>query len=143
MIRASFLLGMSLSLLTGCGPATSTVTGEVTYEGNPVEDGYITFAPVDGKGNDGGGKITNGKYRVEGIQPGTKQVKVIATKKVNFASNSDEMKAKADKALKAGKKDGLIDPADIIPDTAVGNNAKVEIAVGESQQNFALKKPAR
>lgn len=140
-----FTLAVALgaAALTGCGGAVATVSGSVSYDGEPVGDGYITFTPADGKGQDGGGPIANGTYSVTGLPPGPKVVKVIATKKVNFASTSDEMKKKADEAKKAGKHDGLIDPADVIPDNAEGNNAKIDLTVGENKHDFALKKPAK
>src|SRR5688572_29941450 len=45
----------------GCGAATS-VSGTVTYEGEMVNDGWVTFTPADGKGSEAGGKVTAGKY---------------------------------------------------------------------------------
>lgn len=138
----SLAVALGAAALSGCGGAVATVSGDVSYDGQPVGDGFITFTPADGKGQDGGGPIANGKYSVTGLPPGPKVVKVIATKKVNFASTSGEMAQKAEEARKAGKHDGLIDPADVIPDNAEGNNAKVELAVGENKHDFALKKPA-
>ena len=35
-----------LGLLPGCGSSTATVSGEVTYDGQPVGDGYVTFTPA-------------------------------------------------------------------------------------------------
>jgi len=133
----------SVLVLPGCGSSTATVSGEVTYDGNPVGDGYITFTPADGKGKDAGGPITGGQYKVEGVPPGPKIVKVTAVKKVNFASTSEEMKQRAAEARKVGNYDGLVDPADIIPEFAEGNNAKVELKSGAQEQHFHLKKPSR
>jgi hypothetical protein len=129
--------------LSGCGSSTATISGQVTYEGQPVGDGYITFTPSDGKGNDAGGQITNGQYTVAGLPPGPKVVRVIATRKVNFASTSAEMEAKAAEARKAGRFDGLVDPADTIPDDAEGNNQTVEVKPGQQKLDFNLKRPVR
>jgi|SRR5262245_27095467 len=53
----------------GCtrGPAVGTVTGDVTYDGQPVKDGHVTFTPVDGKGQTGGATIVDGKFKAEQV----------------------------------------------------------------------------
>ena len=143
MLPAIVALAGVAGLLSGCGPSTATVSGEVTYDAKPVEDGYITFTPTDGKGKDAGGPITSGRYRISELPPGPKVVKVIGVKKVNFASTSDEMMRKAAEARKAGNYGGLVDPADTIPHNAQGNNSQIELKVGENLHDFHLKKPAK
>jgi hypothetical protein len=140
---AAVALAAAAGLLSGCGASTATVSGEVTYDGQPVGDGYISFTPSDGKGNDAGGPIANGRYTVGGLPPGPKVVKVIAVKKVNFASTSEEMMRRAAEARKAGNHDGLVDPADTIPDNAEGNNTTVEVKPGQQTLDFKLRKPAK
>ena len=68
---------------------------------------------------------------------------MIAVKKVNFASSSAEMQQKAAEARKTGNNDGLVDPADTIPDNAEGNNATVELKAGPQSIDLNLKKPSR
>jgi hypothetical protein len=143
MLAAVAALAGAAGLLSGCGPSAASVFGEVTYDGKPVEDGYITFTPADGKGKDAGGPIASGRYRITELPPGPKVVKVIGVKKVNFASTSDEMMRKADEARKAGNYSGLVDPADTIPENAQGNNAQIDLKVGENLHDFHLKKPAK
>jgi hypothetical protein len=133
----------AVGLLAGCGASTATVSGEVTYDGQPVGDGYITFTPADGKGNDAGAPISGGRYTVTGLPPGPKVAKVVAVKKVNFASTSEEMMQRAAEARKSGDYTGLVDPADTIPDNAEGNNATVELKAGAQTLNFALKPPPK
>jgi hypothetical protein len=140
---AATALAAAAGVLPGCGAPTATVTGAVSYDGQPVGDGYITFTPADGKGNDAGGPIAGGRYTVTGLPPGPKVVKVIAVRKVNFASSSEEMMRRAAEARKAGSHNGLVDPADTIPDNAEGNNATVEVKAGSQTLDLALKKPAR
>ena len=66
--------GFLLPLLLGCGGALS-VTGTVTYDGKPIEDGQISFLPVDGKGTPARGPIVGGKYRVDkGLDVGPRRV---------------------------------------------------------------------
>jgi hypothetical protein len=140
----SLILAFALAavlLLPGCGASTATVSGEVTWEGEPVANGFITFTPVDGKGKDGGAPIQSGRYTVRDLPPGPKLVQVIATRKVNFASTSEEMKQRAAAARGRGDHTGLVDPADVIPANAEGNNVQVEVAAGSSTRNFHLKKP--
>jgi hypothetical protein len=134
---------LALALLSGCGASEATVSGEVAYDGQSVGDGYITFTPTDGKGNDAGGPITGGRYTVTGLPPGPKVVKVIAVKKVNFASSSDEMMRRAAEARKSGDHSGLVDPADTIPENAEGNNAAVELKAGVQTLNLTLKPPTK
>jgi hypothetical protein len=141
----SLILAFALAtvlVLPGCGSSTATVSGEVTWEGEPVADGFITFTPVDGKGKDGGAPISAGRYTVRDLPPGPKLVQVIATRKVNFASTSEEMKQRAAVARQKGDHNGLVDPADVIPANAEGNNVRVEVATGNSTRDFHLKKPA-
>jgi len=139
----AFVLTAAAGLLPGCGSATATVSGEVTLDGRPVGSGYITFTPEDGKGPDAGGPIVDGRYSVSGLPAGPKVVKVMGVKKVNFASTSEEMKERAAEARKAGNYDGLVDPADTIPENAPGNNRRIEIRTGNNTHNFHLKKSAK
>jgi hypothetical protein len=134
---------VAATLFSGCGSPTATVSGDVTYDGQAVGDGYITFTPTDGKGKDAGGPITGGHYKVTGLPPGPKVVKVVAVKPVNFASTSEEMKQRAAEAQKRGDYDGLVDPADTIPESAEGNGARVDLQASDNKQDFHLKKPAR
>jgi hypothetical protein len=56
---------LAAACASGCG-SSSTVSGEVRYDGQPVQDGMITFLPADGKGPSVGGPITHGRYTVAG-----------------------------------------------------------------------------
>jgi hypothetical protein len=125
--------------VAGCGPTAGTVSGEVTYAGVPVENGHIMFLPADGRGKDAGGSITAGRYEASGLPPGLKIVKVIGVKKVNFASTSEEMMRRGNEARQAGNYEGLVDPADTIPDDAEGNNVQVDIQAGQNKFDFHLK----
>lgn len=134
---ASFLLPSA-----GCGKPTF-VTGTVTYEGQPVEKGAISFVPKEGQGPTAGAMIEGGKYRVEPIKPGIKVVQIIGVKKVPFARSSEEMAKRAAEAAQRGDSSGLIDPADDVPADAVGNGAEIEVKAGEQKLDFNLKKPAK
>ena len=60
------LVLMALALLTGCGTKRFPVTGDVSFDGKPVEEGTISFEPSDGNGPTTGGKIIGGKYEFTG-----------------------------------------------------------------------------
>ncbi len=84
LFRISAALLIPLLCLTGCGGGTGyQVSGKVTYKGQPVPKGYITFAPDGSKGNKGPGglaMIVNGDYRTEagkGVVGGAYQIRII------------------------------------------------------------------
>lgn len=138
---ASVAVGLFASAI-GCGDSNlARVSGTVTYEGEPIEKGSINFLPVDGKGASAGGQIVAGKYEVAEVPPGQKLVEVIAVKDVPFARSSEEMAQRAAEAAKRGDSTGLIDPADIVPPDAVGNNATHEIKAGDQTLDIQLTKP--
>ena len=64
------ILSMVLAccLFAGCkrsGPERFHVTGQITYDGEPVEVGAIAFYPIEGtKGPLAGGNVHNGQYDV-------------------------------------------------------------------------------
>jgi len=71
-------------LIAGCGTKLATVEGNVTWEGKPVDEGSISFAPADGKGPTLGGVIKNGQYQLVGkswVTPGKKIVTITAVRK--------------------------------------------------------------
>ena len=73
-----------LAMLAGCGGNRPTVHGEVTFDGEPVVEGTISFEPADGVGPTTGGPIVDGKYRLFGEAapvPGMKRVRISAGRK--------------------------------------------------------------
>jgi hypothetical protein len=135
------LIALLLVVTAGCARRSARVSGEVSYEGKPVGDGMISFLPADGKGPSSGGPITDGTYTVENLTPGPKIVKIEAVKAVPFARSSEEMARMAKENKARGDGSGLIDPADIIPANAEGNNTRVDIKTGKQTMDFHLKKP--
>ena len=136
-------VGLVAPWLLGCGGAPSTVSGAVSYDGRPVDNGWITFLPVDGKGPTCGGPITVGKYQADLLTPGKKTVQIIGVKAVKFAMSSEEMANAARSATARGDGTGIIDRADTVPADAVGNNAVVEIKPGPQTLDFQLTPPAK
>jgi hypothetical protein len=85
MSRAAFILPCLLSgiALAGCADPKNRqqVTGEVTFKGQPIEDGIINFAPMDGQETGDGAQIVKGKYiipREKGLSPGKYTVRIYA-----------------------------------------------------------------
>ena len=68
----------------GCGPSrppTYTVTGTVTFEGTPIEDGDILFEPLENSALRGeGGKIKAGAFTVK-ANPGKNKISIRASKR--------------------------------------------------------------
>lgn len=71
-----------LGLAAGCGgPPQATVSGTVTLDGQPVENGTISFYPTANAGQTAGGGIENGRFTVTG-SPGEMTVLISANKVV-------------------------------------------------------------
>jgi hypothetical protein len=136
------LLGLCL---LGCGKSSTSVAGKVTYNGQPVEKGTISFRPSDGKGQVFAAEIIDGSYDIRTAVPGNRTVAIRGTKKVNFGRSSEEAAKLAAEAQAAGKAWGghLAEPADYIPEDAEGNNRTIEVASGDQTIDFDLKGPPR
>src|SRR5947207_8876109 len=72
----------------GCGkngPRRAAVSGHVTLDGQPIDEGVIQFLPVEGTvGPETGGVITNGQYDIpheRGAVVGKSRVELRASKK--------------------------------------------------------------
>ncbi|MEX0793841.1 MAG: hypothetical protein WD045_11945 [Pirellulaceae bacterium] len=86
----SFGVALASMLVMGCGggqsgPPRGEVSGKVTLDGTPVEEGSITFLPSEGtSGPSAGAPITNGNYaiaRQKGPVEGKYRVEIRATRK--------------------------------------------------------------
>jgi hypothetical protein len=125
------VLALLLPLLAGCGGG-ATVSGTVTYEGAPVDEGFITFYPADDRGPTRGAEIVEGRYHLTGLAPGRKRV-LIATRprgrKVPAARGRPQVR--------------LVPPENAVPANATGNNQVLEVASGEQTLDFHLRRPKR
>jgi hypothetical protein len=142
---ASQLLMVAMLFAVGCGESATTVSGKVTYNGEPVEMGTISFRPADGKGQVFAAQITDGSYTVPNGQPGSRVVAIRGVKEVKLALSSEESARVAAEATAAGNTGGvhMSEAADYIPEDAEGNNQTVEINAGEQTLDFALTGPPR
>lgn len=90
-VIVTVLLGLLLAMV-GCAPGESTVSGTVTLDGKPLEEGNIAFRPLPALAVSEamGGSIKDGKYQVK-ARPGQNRVEITATrivpgKKDNFGT---------------------------------------------------------
>lgn len=76
---------LALVSVVGCSGGEAVheveVTGSVTIDGQPIDQGAISFVAVDGVARTGGGIIKDGKY-VARVAPGEKKVMVLGNKLV-------------------------------------------------------------
>jgi hypothetical protein len=83
-MRTLPLAGLVLTILCalGCSGDKAEVSGTVRLNGQLVEEGAITFIPIEGaKGAGAGAAIRDGKYRVprgKGVTPGKNRVELRA-----------------------------------------------------------------
>jgi len=83
------LLTFLLAALSGCGKTDPygrlSLSGTVTFRGQPLDKGVIDFLPPDPQGNGARAMIQDGKYRIpreQGLPPGTYRV-LIASPEAN------------------------------------------------------------
>jgi hypothetical protein len=66
LASALAIVAALLGLAGGCGGSpTAHVSGTVTLDGKPLENGAIMFSPTNGQGQTAGGGIQDGKYTVD------------------------------------------------------------------------------
>jgi hypothetical protein len=128
-------------LVIGCGKKPSVVSGQVTYEGQPVQSGYISFIPVDGQGGTSGGPILRGRYKVEDVKPGKVRVEIRAGGELAAMPEIDAPKQMPDP--KGAPPPPPPPEEDVIPPDAVGNNETVDIGRGNQKKDFNLERPTR
>jgi hypothetical protein len=91
--NAGFALMMIAMLLAGCGPQQNglPISGGVTFQGKPLNQGTIQFSPAEGQETFSGGSIQDGRYLLSaehGLAPGKYQVRIYSSE--GAASQSDE-----------------------------------------------------
>ncbi len=133
---------VALLAAAGCG-SSAHLSGNVSYDGQPVENGTITFVPADGRGPTAGALITQGRYRARDLSPGSKVVQIHGFRDVPMARMSSELAEQAEEAMRRGESLAVdpVDDATIIPPDAEGNNATVDIQRGRQTLDFHLKPP--
>ncbi|MCA9246696.1 MAG: hypothetical protein KDA42_06260 [Planctomycetales bacterium] len=83
-MRSLWIRGAVLAVISGCGPSgpvTYSISGNVTFDGTPVEQGEIIFRAADGASGSWASRIVEGKYRLESTV-GKKRVEITARRQV-------------------------------------------------------------
>jgi hypothetical protein len=76
-LPASVILAGAICALSGCGNSKlSEVSGTISYDGKPIEQGSIAFIPADGNGPSGGSPIVDGKYFAQNVPVGKTKVQI-------------------------------------------------------------------
>jgi hypothetical protein len=72
-----YLLTVACLILAGCNtePKTYPVSGTVTFNGQPLKEGDISFHPADPAVSADAGKIVDGEFHFQ-AKPGSKRVEV-------------------------------------------------------------------
>jgi hypothetical protein len=94
LLWAALLLPL---LASGCGKGRASmvqVSGTVTWEGQPLEEGDIIFEPLDGRTAAGAGKIVKGAYSFES-NAGQKRVQIQATRQTVFNKQMNQYEREA------------------------------------------------
>jgi hypothetical protein len=128
-------------LVAGCGkgPVLNDVSGAITYDGDPVPDGAVTFEPQEGQATAQGATIIGGEYKVprdKGLLAGKYKVLITIGDGLSGAGNAgvEPSNAKAEVGLVPGK-----DRAP--PEFNTQSNKFVEVKDGEANRfNFAIPK---
>jgi hypothetical protein len=119
---------------TGCGPSGPKLvplSGFVTFKGEPVPAGYITFTPPSGGGMVRSIRITNGKYDTaemggeKGVHPGPNAVRITGFngKKEKFYGDGKQIFNPVDEQYTVPDAGGTKDFT--VPESA-GKNVKIE-----------------
>ena len=128
--------------LVGCNGNTDLVTGTVTYNGQPVESGSISFQP-DGAGAGFGAMIVDGKDTADQVYPGKKVALIHGVDAEAAPLTRESYEQGAENARAEGRDVSQLGPNEYIPASAQGNNRPVEITGGQQTLNFDLKGPPR
>ena len=111
----------------GCGSveAPAEVSGTVLVDGQPLNDGEITFVAADNAKAPAAGPVVNGKYAVA-VTPGPKKVKIQASR----------AGGKGDGAMGSGAREARLGPefnekSKLTADIKPGKNEGVDFQVKE------------
>ncbi|MDZ7620665.1 MAG: hypothetical protein U1E05_26985 [Patescibacteria group bacterium] len=133
----------SLLAVAGCGGGSTSASGDITYDGRPVERGAITFLPADGRGPAAGAEIRDGRYQADDLIAGTKVVQIEAFNDIPYARSSEEAAQQAEAASRGRAAGAPAAKTATISANAEGNNATVEVNAGKQVLDFHLKPPTR
>lgn len=137
--------------IVGCSGGKSSLSGNVTYDGKPLEDGTIQLRPTgETKGLGGTSKITNGGYNIpagEALEPGTYSVAIMAVRPATPAEIAKQENSTKGEPQQAGDDEAAKPAAASAPTTQyipakynTQTTLTVDITAGENKKDFALEK---
>jgi hypothetical protein len=90
------VLVLGVVLIAGCGDpnARRAVSGTVSLNGRPLDQGSIYFAPIGQGSSEAGATIENGKYSIPrdvGLVPGTYKVSIFSYDRGGAKVQSEEI----------------------------------------------------
>jgi hypothetical protein len=132
--RAAIVAAL-LFAAAGCGSSHPSISGQVTYDGQPVQKGAISFAPTDGQGPTFGAAIENGRYRVDKAYVGEKRVVVKAIADTGAAPAARDPAVLDRPAARAAAAEELI------PANAQGNAELYNVTDGSQTLDLDLMPP--
>jgi hypothetical protein len=126
----SLWVAAAVLMAAGCGGGAGEVSGTVTFDGKPIEQGSIKFTPEDGKGPTTGDAIKDGKYSVQKVPLGPAKVSISGVKATGKKKMYDD--PKADYVQTAGE---------LLPDKYnSATELKYDVQPGRQTKNFDLSK---
>ncbi len=134
LLRRSLCALVVVSAATsGCarGPAVGTVTGDVSFENQPVQDGYVSFTPVDGNSQTAGASIVDGKFQAEQVPATKMKVELHGNKKTG-------KKIKAYDTPESPVADEVVEL--IPPKYNVNSELTIDVKQGTQHVKYELKK---
>jgi len=127
MVLALAALALMITA-TGCGKPSATVSGAVSFNGEPVAEGSISLLPADGKGSPAGADILKGRYTLSNVTPGEKIVQLTAP--VVVGTTKDDY----------GGETKLVE--DLMPVSwGRASREKISVSAGSTTQDFAIEGP--
>lgn len=86
------LFGGLTAFMLGCGGGDGRieVDGTITWNGQPIEEGYIEVSPVAGPGQVDGADIVDGKFSLR-TTAGEKRVSVVARRKIGETAPTERI----------------------------------------------------
>jgi hypothetical protein len=144
LARRSFavLAVAGVLVMTSCGTDDGLgrrfpVSGKVTYNGNPLEKGSISFVPDDPKGVGATGAIENGSYALstggnnDGARAGKYKVIITAKEDSTAKAKADFEKARAGLKNAAGTEDLAVIPKQFTVKAAAEAKSLIPVGYGD------------
>jgi hypothetical protein len=129
-VRRSGFVGLVVLLAgAGCGDSSvGTVTGTVTLDGQPLQQGTVRFVPADGKSQPAGAEVKDGKFTAS-VPVGVMQVEFSAAKVVGKRKMYDTPDSPV-----------VEETAEILPERYnVKTELKITVKAGNQAETFDLK----